>query len=148
MGLFNLGNLYKKGLGVERDEVKAFNLFERASQLDNGHATMAVAEAYEKALGTKKDLEMACTSYLKCDAIEALEKLKKLLKLKGEVKWQTAYHKFWPVNDNEKVMLILLISKWRNRSKFLHARHLVKLVALKIVQFFCESLRDEFFETD
>lgn len=54
--MVNLGTLYVKGLGVERDLLKAKELFERASEAGHEVASFYLGGMYENGIGTEPDL--------------------------------------------------------------------------------------------
>ena len=59
MAQYNLGVCYYEGEGVERDFVKAFELFKKAAEKDVEGAQYNLAVMYEKGQGTKKDIKQA-----------------------------------------------------------------------------------------
>ena len=63
--MINLGILYYKGKGIQQDYYKAFELFEKASDLENKTAYAWLAECYYYGNGAKKDYQKALQLYLK-----------------------------------------------------------------------------------
>lgn len=64
-GIFGLGLCYKKGLGVEKDEKRAFQCFLKATELGLLEAQFEVAEAYQDGKGVQMDSERAFDLYYK-----------------------------------------------------------------------------------
>jgi hypothetical protein len=63
------------------------------------------------------------------------------------VEWKENFHSSWPgsIGLNSRIILLFLISKNRNQSKFVYVKFLVKGIALKIVKYLCmyEKLKEE-----
>ena len=51
-----LAHIYMNGLGVQKDEKHAFELYLKAASLGDTHAMEHVSECYEKGIGTEIDL--------------------------------------------------------------------------------------------
>lgn len=64
-GIFGLGLCYKKGLGVEKDEKKAFQCFLKATDLGLLDAQFELAEAYQDGKGVQMDSARAFDLYYK-----------------------------------------------------------------------------------
>lgn len=56
LAICTLAHIYMNGLGVEKDEKHAFELYLKAASLGNKHAMEHVSECYEKGIGTEVDL--------------------------------------------------------------------------------------------
>ena len=63
--MISLGILYYEGKGIQQDYYKAFELFKKASDLENKTAYAWLAECYYYGNGTKKDYQKALQLYLK-----------------------------------------------------------------------------------
>jgi TPR repeat protein len=46
-----LGNLYVRGIGVDKDLAKAVDLFQKSAAQNNPHACASLGRAYEKGVG-------------------------------------------------------------------------------------------------
>ena len=57
--LFNLGCIYKDGIGVTKDHVLAFNYFEKAAEHDEADALYELADCYLNGIGTKPNIKKA-----------------------------------------------------------------------------------------
>ena len=74
----NLGVLYSKGLGGEKNFEKAFELYIKAAEKGDYAAQYNVAEYYRAGQGTPRDMDKAIYWYEKSasqGAIQAMEKL-------------------------------------------------------------------------
>lgn len=54
-GMYNLGNMYANGVGVEQDNAKAFEWYLKGAEAGDKLSMSAVAEAYAQGLGTEAD---------------------------------------------------------------------------------------------
>ncbi|MDP3714785.1 MAG: tetratricopeptide repeat protein, partial [Burkholderiales bacterium] len=61
----NLGVLYEKGQGVERNFVESVNWYRRAAEQGHAQAQNNVGVMYERGLGVKPDAKEAASWYLK-----------------------------------------------------------------------------------
>src|SRR2546430_1670593 len=52
---FNLGVYYEKGIGIEKNEVKAFDWYQKAAENGVKEAQFNLGVYYEKGIGTEKD---------------------------------------------------------------------------------------------
>lgn len=64
-GLFNLGTCYKRGLGCEKDEVKAFACFKRAANMGHPEALNNLAGCYRDGVSVAVDLGAATRYFAK-----------------------------------------------------------------------------------
>lgn len=64
-GLYNLGSCYARGLGCEKDEIKAFNCFKRAAQAGHPEALNNMGACYREGMSVAKDLEAATRFFKK-----------------------------------------------------------------------------------
>ena len=77
----NLGYLYEKGFGCQRDPVKAAEWYEKASEMGLPLASYHLAVLYETGQGVKRDRKRAAALYQKAadggvaPAAEALKRL-------------------------------------------------------------------------
>ena len=55
----NLGVLYAKGQGISKDEKKAIQYFEQASDLGDTEAMLNLGDAYLKGMGVKQNVPLA-----------------------------------------------------------------------------------------
>lgn len=62
---YNLGNLYYKGEHVPKDDVNAFNCWEKAANLNDPHGADNLAYAYMEGVGCEKDIEKGLEIYKK-----------------------------------------------------------------------------------
>lgn len=83
IGYINLGYMYEKSLGVDKDLKKAFDYYNKSANLGNINGIRNVGICYRDGIGTKKDYELAEKYFSKaCDkgvkkACEDLSHLKK-----------------------------------------------------------------------
>ena len=61
----DLGRCYGSGIGVEKDEIKAFELYKMAAEKEYAPAQNSLATLYENGKGTEKDLGKAIHLYNK-----------------------------------------------------------------------------------
>lgn len=66
VGIYALGYAYESGLGVEKDEAKAFSLYSEASTLGLNLAQIRVARAYATGKPVPKDMQRAERTYRLC----------------------------------------------------------------------------------
>lgn len=62
-GKLTLAKCYEKGLGTEKNRVKAFQCYKSAADQNVTAAQIKTAEYYAKGIGIEKDLKMAATYY-------------------------------------------------------------------------------------
>ena len=62
---FTLAWMYFNGIGVEKDEEKAFEWYEKSAKLNYIPAQLALAEMYSNGIGVEKDEEKASEWYEK-----------------------------------------------------------------------------------
>ena len=77
-----MGRCYKKGKGVDKDKVKAFQYFSKAAKQGNAKAQFALGECYFEGKGVAQDKAKAKACFLKAlndekDGKEILEDLRK-----------------------------------------------------------------------
>ena len=77
----NLGSLYLNGQGVEQDYKRAFELFEKAAELESDYGMSSLAFLYENGYGVNMDINKAIDLYKEAAelgnqyAIDALKRL-------------------------------------------------------------------------
>lgn len=79
--MVNLGNLYGQGLGGEKNELKAFDLYKKAAEKGDYAAQYNLAEYYRAGQGTSRDMDKAIYWYEKSASqgtVGAMEKLSKI----------------------------------------------------------------------
>ncbi len=57
--MYNLAKALRDGVGIERDEKRAFELFKQAADLEFAVAYRDLADCYERGIGTEPDAELA-----------------------------------------------------------------------------------------
>lgn len=60
-----MGKVYFGGLGVEKDEAEAFELYLKTAEQDLCEAQYCVAFCYAKGVGMGKSMELACEWFRK-----------------------------------------------------------------------------------
>lgn len=82
--MVNLGNLYGEGLGGEKNDSKAFDLYKKAAEKGDSAAQYNLAEYYRAGLATPRDLDKAIYWYEKSAAegtIKAMDKLARIYRV-------------------------------------------------------------------
>src|SRR6266511_5403989 len=62
---YNLGRCYEYGIGIQKDEIKAFELYKVAAKQGHNFAQNSLGLLYENGKGIEKDLEKAFYWYNK-----------------------------------------------------------------------------------
>src|SRR5690348_336148 len=52
--MYNVGYCYEKGIGVEKDECKAFIYYQKSAEMGNFHRISKVAKCYRNRIGTTR----------------------------------------------------------------------------------------------
>lgn len=63
-GIYNLGVMYLKGIGVKRNVKTAFKLFQLAAQMGQPRAFYQLAKMFHTGVGLKKNLVMVSCKFL------------------------------------------------------------------------------------
>ncbi|RIB02875.1 hypothetical protein C2G38_2226618 [Gigaspora rosea] len=58
-GIYNVGNCYLYGIGIEKDEHKAFIYFQKSAEMGNNDAMSQLGYCYRNGIGTKIDIQKA-----------------------------------------------------------------------------------------
>ena len=132
-----------KGNDVEKNFSKALELYEKSHLLGNIYATNNLALLYELGDGVEKDFDKAAFYYHKSyllskESPSPNHKLSTILKSK-KVNWCKEYHQFWDAAPllNSQIVLLFLVSKFRNESSLPYVLSMVKGITLKIVKYLC-----------
>lgn len=141
IAILNVAIFYEKGgEGIEKDLNKAIQLYETLSKMKLTQAMVRLCSIYKKQL---EDYER-CASY--CLQISALNIDKKkyettLMTLIHEkrINWKVEYHSFWDHSNilDQKIMLILLISKHRKEFKNFDNCIFLKGISLLYIKNLC-----------
>ena len=67
LAIFELGNCFRNGWGIDKDAVAARSYYETAANCGDMDAMIEVARCYEEGFGTKKDKFKAATYYRKAE---------------------------------------------------------------------------------
>ena len=139
--MINLANSYKKGCGCKIDNNKCKELLEKASEMGSSIATMNLGFYYKD---IEKDFDQSALMFHKASlrkdeqATTSVKLLNTIIST-NKIVWAPFYHKYW-VSDgslNGSILVLLLISKFRNKSCFRFVNSLVKGVTMNIVKFLC-----------
>ncbi|KAF0529897.1 calmodulin-dependent protein kinase [Gigaspora margarita] len=63
--LFSLGYNYQNGIGVEKDEHKAFFYYQKSADMGDAQGTRGVGYCYQNGIGVEKDEHKAFIYYQK-----------------------------------------------------------------------------------
>lgn len=105
-GKWNLAQCYEKGIGTQKDMVKAFELYKISADLNNTRAQFKIAVVYAKGIGVPRDQKMALKYYQELSLKECASAQYVLGKmyLKGKVvekNSETAAHLFKKAIHNQ-----------------------------------------------
>lgn len=157
--LNNLANLYRKGDGFEKNLNTAMELFKKAVEKKNHFAMANLGLMFEK--GEKPDFDLAAHYYLMSmdnGNKNVKTRLVDLINYKT-ISWLPSYHIHWSSCNimekknalarlfskpkqftlNDQILIILLVSKNRNSSRYDSVCFLVRGIALHIIKFVCEA---------
>ncbi len=60
---YNLGNCYKNGIGIEKDEVEAFEYYKKSAENEDVDAQLQLGYCYSNGIGTEVNKEKAFELY-------------------------------------------------------------------------------------
>jgi len=143
MACFNLAFCYEIRKGGKNKE-KAMALYDRSAQMRYSEAILKFVMMCEEIKGKDMDHEKIASYLLSliqfCDE-EKKENIKKLKNILSErrVQWREEFHVYWnaSIDLNQRIFILLMISKNRRHSKYNDSSFLVKGLIIKIIKQLC-----------
>ncbi|KAF0397565.1 sel1 repeat family protein [Gigaspora margarita] len=65
LAMCNVGNCYRYGTGVEKDEKKAFEYYKKSAEIGHADGMYSVGEFYQQGIVVEKNVDIAFEWYLK-----------------------------------------------------------------------------------
>ena len=145
-------NVYH-GIGHAKDVKRAYELFQLASNNGDTASSMNLGQGYEMGEGVEIDLDKAALYYHKAFKQGEKSARVKLCSLLDRVNWNKEYHHLFfskreaqaqvEKNINEKIVSLLLVSKFRRDSKYQSVKFLVNGIAFIVIKFLCNLTQRE-----
>jgi TPR repeat protein len=149
--MYNIALIYEQEKEIERDMDKAIKYYSMAIAKGHIDSIYNIANIFKNGYGgiekdVDKALEYFYTGMMKKDSDCSLQ-FKEMISTE-HVKWEPKYHIHWPniENFNDKIILLLLISKNRKQSKKKEIQVMVKGITMLIIKYLCHFCQFDVFK--